>query len=93
MAARRKTAPKRARRKPVDPVTDYARQVVGGKIIAGRPVRLACKRHLADLKRKDLVWRPDRALLVIILPRHAGPRGWSLRPPDFQRFIVGSVFG
>ena len=36
----------------------YAQDVVAGRIVAGRPVRLACKRHLDDLKRSqaDKAW-------------------------------------
>ena len=44
---------------PSCPVTAYARAVVSGKIVAGRLVRLACERHLADLKvgvKRGLVW-------------------------------------
>jgi phage terminase large subunit-like protein len=37
--------------KPADPVTAYARQVVAGKVPSTRYHRLACKRHLDDLKR------------------------------------------
>ena len=46
------------------PVTAYARAVVGGKIVAGRLVRLACERHLSDLKlggKRGLVWDGDAA--------------------------------
>ena len=36
----------------------YAQDVVAGRIVAGRPVRLACQRHLDDLKRSraDPAW-------------------------------------
>lgn len=40
------------RDKILDPVTQYATDVVDGRIIAGRPVRLACQRHLDDLDRR-----------------------------------------
>jgi phage terminase large subunit-like protein len=52
----------------LDPVTDYARQVVAGAIVASRLVRLACARHLDDLARqpeKGLEWRLDDALEAI----------------------------
>jgi phage terminase large subunit-like protein len=52
----------------LDPVTQYATDVVNGEIVAGRLVRLACKRHLNDLthaKAKGLVWNPDEAQRVI----------------------------
>src|SRR5438045_892872 len=34
-----------------DPVTDYALDVVEGRIVAGPYVRAACRRHLDDLER------------------------------------------
>lgn len=36
----------------IDRVTEYASQVVQGKIVAGELHRLACQRHLNDLKRQ-----------------------------------------
>jgi len=33
-----------------DPTTAYANAVIAGEILAGRPVRLACERHIRDLK-------------------------------------------
>jgi phage terminase large subunit-like protein len=56
------------RRLPLDPVTRYATDVVAGRIVAGRLVRLACQRHLHDLAHqaeKGLVWKPDEAQAVI----------------------------
>lgn len=38
----------------LDRVTQYAVDVVEGKIIAGRPAILACKRHLEDLEKSKL---------------------------------------
>jgi phage terminase large subunit-like protein len=54
--------------KALDPVTAYATDVVKGKAIAGRLVRLACQRHLDDLKHartRGLVWKPEEAQLAI----------------------------
>jgi phage terminase large subunit-like protein len=34
----------------------YARDVVGGKVVAGKLAKLACKRHLKDLERKGDDW-------------------------------------
>lgn len=42
-----------------DPVLDYARNVLAGRIVAGRWVRLACQRHIDDLQRKDIVFVLD----------------------------------
>lgn len=67
-----------ARRKAAkDPVTQYARDVVDGKVVAGRLVRLACERHLRDLERgedRGLYWDPEAAQHV---------RQWldAIRPP------------
>lgn len=55
-------------RRPLDPVTKYATDVVKGKIVASRLVTLACKRHLDDLEHqaeKGLVWKPEEAQAVI----------------------------
>lgn len=81
-----------------DPVTAYARDVLAGKIVAGKPVRLACQRHLNDLKQakeKGLVWNLDRANHAIlffaeILVLESGAP-FVLQP--FLAFIVGSCFG
>lgn len=81
-----------------DPVTAYARAVIGKRQIAGRPVRLACERHLRDLKeqkKRGLVWRPELAQKAIefysdILVLEDGSP-FKLQP--FQKFIVGSVMG
>jgi phage terminase large subunit-like protein len=35
-----------------DPVTQYATDVVEGRVIAGAPGALACQRHLNDLERR-----------------------------------------
>ena len=56
-------APKRRSRAtsstPSDLARTYARDVVSGKIPAGRYIVLACKRFLADLKRKRFPYRFD----------------------------------
>jgi len=95
VAARKRSRTRRRRPAAKDPVERYARDVVAGRVLAGRPVRLACERHLRDLKRRDLDWRPDRAQLAIdffrtmLLLEDGEP--FVLVP--FQAFIVGSVFG
>ena len=53
-----------------DRVTEYAESVVRGEVPCGELHRLACKRHLDDLKRADTddfpyLWDPQAALLVI----------------------------
>lgn len=52
----------------LDPVTRYATDVVAGAVVAGRLQRLACQRHLNDLRdaaAKGLEWRPVEAQRVI----------------------------
>lgn len=54
-----------AKRPRVDPVTQYATDVRDGRIVTGRLVRLACRRHLEDLAHqaeKSLEW--DAAMAV-----------------------------
>jgi phage terminase large subunit-like protein len=83
---------------PRDPVGSYARAVTSGKIVAGRLVRLACERHLRDVKdatRRGLVWKPAKARHAIqffadFLTLDNG-RPFRLEP--WQQFIVGSLFG
>jgi phage terminase large subunit-like protein len=81
-----------------DPVTVYARDVVKGKIVVGRPVRMACARHLADLKAakaKGLEWRPQKAQKALdffpdmLVLEDGAP--FVLVP--WQTFVVGSIFG
>jgi hypothetical protein len=48
----------------LDAVTRYATDVVAGRTIAARLVRLACERHLNDLRdaaAKGLLWKPEDA--------------------------------
>ena len=49
---------------PLDPVTRFATDVLARRIVAAWYVRLACQRHLNDLrqqKAKGLVWKPAAA--------------------------------
>jgi len=48
----------------LDPVTQYATDVVALRVVAGRKVIQACQRHLNDLRDaevKGLIWKPDEA--------------------------------
>lgn len=88
-----------------DPITEYARDVLDGRIIAGPWVRLACKRHLADLERTDLVWdlgskkKPGSAKWVLaffpdVLRLSGGQfEGQPFELQPWEEFIVGSLFG
>jgi phage terminase large subunit-like protein len=85
-----------------DPVTDYAKKVVAGRIVAGPHVRQACQRHLNDLKQainRGLFWdleAVDHALgfFPAVLRLAAGQfegKPFELHPS--QQFIIGSLFG
>ena len=89
------------RRKPESPVTRYAQAVARGRIVAGKLVRLACERHLDDLKFAHArgLWfddhAADKAIRFFRFLRHskgewAGSR-FILEP--WQAFIIGSIFG
>lgn len=85
-----------------DPVSTYARAVIAGEIVTGRPVRLACERHLRDLETgtaRGLHFDPakaDRAIgffhehLQLTDGKFDG-LPFYLQP--FQQFIVGCLFG
>jgi phage terminase large subunit-like protein len=87
---------------PDDPVTEYARSVVDGRVIAGRPVRMACQRHLDDLEHgheRGLSWVPERAQHALdffrdflVLPD--GPNaGEPFELSSWALFTVGSMHG
>lgn len=92
--AKRKTA----RTTPDDAVTAYARDVIERREVAGPLVRLACERHLRDLKEakaRGLVWDVAAVERVFgyfhdVLTLPSGER-FELHPS--QQFIVGSLFG
>ena len=83
------------------PTTQYALDVVEGRIIAGEWVRAACKRHLADLeasKSPTYPWRFDEGLAdrIILfassLPNVKGGKS-NLGLLPWQHFVLGSLFG
>jgi len=83
-----------------DPVTAYARQVVRGRVPAGRYHRLACERHLRDRKRTRWAYRFDapaaqRAIAFFPMLKHYKGEwaGQPIRLEPFQAFVIGSVFG
>lgn len=98
------TTKKRTRRQRTssDPATQYARDVVEGKVVAGPHVRAACKRHLADLESgpaRGLVWDTERAEYFYGFCRHVlrlnggefEGKPFELHPS--QAFIAGNMFG
>jgi phage terminase large subunit-like protein len=82
-------------------VAAYAERVLAGPVPTGRLVRLACERHLRDLETaaaRGLVFDDDAAQLAcdfFTLLQHSKGE-WGGTPfalEDWQRFIVGSIFG
>lgn len=78
----------------------YAADVISGKIPACKWVIAACLRQQDDLKRTDLVWRPDQAervcRFVENMPHIKGEwakRRERLTLEPWQKFIITTVFG
>lgn len=84
-----------------DPVTLYARLVLGGQILAGPYVRAACARHLKDLREgpsRGLVWDLKAALRAIdffpdVLTVEEQGETVPFYLLDWQVFVVGCIFG
>src|SRR5690625_1973598 len=80
-----------------DHVTDYARKVCKGHILASRKNIQACERHLKDLNRTNFDYNFDvnRANKVInFIEMLPDPKtGKMLKLASFQKFIVGSKTG
>lgn len=102
----------RARRKmqpppPAHPVTQYALDVVAGRIVAGIYVRKACERHLADLSggaARGLYFDEAAATKAIafgsLLRHYKGDlgkadngRGAFIVWEAWQQFIIGAALG
>lgn len=84
-------------------VTRYAIAITRGRIVAGEYVRLACERHLRDLRRSRtsaFPFRFDARLAAtnvkfFALLRHTKGE-WAGRPVElepWEQFIIGSDFG
>lgn len=79
----------------------YAREVLAGRIIAGRLVQLACQRHLDDAARgskRGLVWYAAAAHHTLAFFGHLrhSTGEWAHQPfalQPWQAFVVGSLFG
>ena len=86
----------------IDRTTQYARDVVKGRIVTGELVRLACERHLRDLKegpKRGLRWDVDSAKRAIgffpaVLSITEGAReGEPFNLLPWHLFVVGSIYG
>lgn len=85
-----------------DRVTEYAHKVVTGKLVAGELHRLACQRHLNDLKKQNTkefpyYYDPEKALEVInyaeTLTIAEGDSPKAVKLIDSQAFDLGCTFG
>ena len=85
-----------------DRVTEYAHKVASGKVVAGELHRLACERHLNDLKRQrsedfPYYYDSDRALEIIdyaeTLTVAEGTEPKPVKLLDSQAFDLGCTFG
>jgi phage terminase large subunit-like protein len=89
----------------VEAAEQYAREVVKGKIVACKWVKLACKRHLDDLKqqrKRDFPYRfePAKAERIIkylqLLPHTKGKwaaKRSTVKLEPWQKFGIGVPFG
>jgi phage terminase large subunit-like protein len=95
----KKTRTSSSTTKPADRATAYAKAVVDGKIVAGPHVRNACRRHIEDLKRKDIQFDREAAAkgLRFFEERLKLSEGQFENQPfksaPAQDFIIGSLFG
>lgn len=85
-----------------NPATDYAKEVLSGKIIAGLHVKNACQRHLNDIEQAEKRGfyydeeAADKALRFFteILCLAGGEfEGKPFIPSPWQSFIICSIFG
>lgn len=85
-----------------DRVTEYARRVVSGKVVAGELHKLACERHLHDLERqntKEFPYYYDSAKATEIinyaetLTIAEGAEPKPVKLLDSQAFDLGCTFG
>lgn len=79
-----------------DSATQYAKKVVRGDILASQLVIKQCERHLKDLKHHDKYeWHPDKGQKVIkFIEMLPDPKtGTPNKLAEFQKFIVGSIYG
>ena len=93
-----------ARSAHVAAATEYAEDVVGGRIVVGKWTRLACRRQLDDLERAEASWRyewdEERAehicRFVELLPHVKGEwarRREMIKLQPWQQFVLTTVFG
>jgi len=80
----------------IDHTTEYAKSIISGDTLAGKPVIAACKRHLDDIDNLEgYYWDYEKANRILtfieMLPNTTTGERLSLAP--FQKFIIGSIYG
>jgi phage terminase large subunit-like protein len=84
---------------PADPVTQYALDVVAGRIVACRYVRKACERHLSDLATgtERGLWfdvrQAQHSIDFYHLLHHYKGRDDLIVLEGWEKFVIGSAFG
>lgn len=85
-----------------DPVTEWAKAISAGEIVAGPHVRNAARRHLADLEEapgRGFTWNLEAAMRAVeffpdVLRLNGGQfEGLPFELQPAQQFIIGSIFG
>ena len=82
----------------VDAGTQYAHDVVGGKVLSCKWVRLACERHIRDLERSDIWFDAAGAQEFFAycecLKHYKGPqKGKGIVLEPWQKFIFANIYG
>jgi phage terminase large subunit-like protein len=100
--SRRSSAADISRRFPNDPTTQWAHDVVDGRIVSGELARSAAQRHIKDLvdgPARGLHWDLDKANHAIgffpaVLSITEGAKlGEPFNLLPWHTFVVGSLFG
>jgi phage terminase large subunit-like protein len=89
------------RKEPLHPAEQYARDVIDGKIVACKWVRLACERYFHDLEHgheRGLSFdraAAERKIYMTSLLKHSKGQwaGEYFKPEPWQQFIDWNVFG
>lgn len=83
----------------VDFVKEYAEKVLNGDIIAGKKIKLACKKELNDRKKSlqnDFNYYFDNQIAtkaIKFMELIPNPTGDNMQLALFQKWIIGSLYG
>jgi phage terminase large subunit-like protein len=94
--------PRRAAKPPADSTTQYALDVVEGRIVSGKLAIAAAQRHLDDLEhapKRGFTWHPELAerplafLPTILTITGGAMAGQPFTPLPWHVFVTGSLYG